>query len=580
MVIGCVSSTLRLAPLRAGFFAVLNQAVDFPLRPPDLVMDINRLGSMHQSRLSFMRELVRRIMRENWQIKPAMFDLDNQGFGTVIYTVDTPTQRYSYVLFSNYLADEDRNDRVIADKWDVTMALCMGEVDPLLLEDLRKNVPTQELGRYSANVMVLSRGNKSSRNFNYVVDQLANGQQPESSWLTKVGYLYRTTAVYGSGKFGMADWRKVKAKCPEFASPFAAEMFNCFMLRHFSIEQVEHLARVKSPTTAAALDLELKRYLGIGNSTGLGMAPFLIRHPKLISQWVLVREKAIAKVVNLGGSSSDTIDKLESMILKAQAHVRQTTVPDETQTSRNHVLISELGALVEWMKSVDYSDHQRNWCMLVEHAFKHTSLETQELLNSLLLELHPDLIDVAYSDVDETSVLEPETSVADIKQLIDSHYAWVQNFDFNDQAANHYFWYRSEEKMEPRLGQRFYEPGADKEMPLTIARMVSHVYRKLQQFDDSITVAELAYRTPKLHATVVRIQTMARECYGEIRGNLADIDMRPMDLLRCKLSFFGVSKFDPKSKLWVRNTMFQGAPIIADIGKHFEDDWFFPLAPN
>ena len=71
---------------------------------------------------------------------------------------------------------------------------------------------------------------------------------------------------------------------------------------------------------------------------------------------------------------------------------------------------------------------------------------------------------------------------------------------------------------------------------------------------------------------------MAQECYGEIRANLADIDMLPMDLLRCKLSFFGVSKFDPKSKLWVRNTMFQGAPSVADIGKPFKDDWCFPVA--
>ena len=50
----------------------------------------------------------------------------------------------------------------------------------------------------------------------------------------------------------------------------------------------------------------------------------------------------------------------------------------------------------------------------------------------------------------------------------------------------------------------------------------------------------------------------------------------PIHLLRCKLSFFGVGKFDPKSRLWVRNTMFQGAPIIDDIADDYKDDWFFP----
>jgi hypothetical protein len=45
------------------------------------------------------------------------------------------------------------------------------------------------------------------------------------------------------------------------------------------------------------------------------------------------------------------------------------------------------------------------------------------------------------------------------------------------------------------------------------------------------------------------------------------------------LSFFGVSKFDPKSRLWVRNTMFQGAPLVDDIGTDFADDWYFPVMP-
>ena len=53
-----------------------------------------------------------------------------------------------------------------------------------------------------------------------------------------------------------------------------------------------------------------------------------------------------------------------------------------------------------------------------------------------------------------------------------------------------------------------------------------------------------------------------------------------MHLLRAKLAFFGVSKFDPRSRLWVRNTMFQGAPLLEEIGQTFNDDWFMPLAPK
>ena len=134
---------------------------DFPLRSPEVVMDINRLGSMHQSRLSFMRQLMRVVMREQWRIEPSVTELDDHGYGTQVYTITTPNNIYSHVVFSDYLADEDRNDRVIAEKWDVTMTLCIGELSTAQLAEMRNNVPKQEAGRASSNMMVLSRGNKS-----------------------------------------------------------------------------------------------------------------------------------------------------------------------------------------------------------------------------------------------------------------------------------------------------------------------------------------------------------------------------------------------------------------------------------
>jgi hypothetical protein len=38
---------------------------------------------------------------------------------------------------------------------------------------------------------------------------LAKGIQPDQDLLSSVGYLMRTTAVYGSGKFGCADRAKI-----------------------------------------------------------------------------------------------------------------------------------------------------------------------------------------------------------------------------------------------------------------------------------------------------------------------------------------------------------------------------------
>ncbi|MBT5071879.1 MAG: hypothetical protein HOM60_07005, partial [Porticoccaceae bacterium] len=194
------------------------------MRPASQVMQLDRLGSFHQTRLSFMRTLVRRMVTENWQISTPVFDLDDQGYGTVVYQVEAKYGTFSYVLFSHYLDPECRNDRVIADQWDLTMALCEGTVDAEQLEFLRDNVPKQEAGRVDSRVMVLSRANRSARTFEYVVNELTNGRQPNIDVIAEVGYLYRTTAAYGSGKLGMADWEKVWTKHRDFARPFAAEM--------------------------------------------------------------------------------------------------------------------------------------------------------------------------------------------------------------------------------------------------------------------------------------------------------------------------------------------------------------------
>ncbi|MEM7359169.1 MAG: hypothetical protein AAF431_08730 [Pseudomonadota bacterium] len=551
-----------------------------PLRDPQTVMDIKRLGSMHQSRLSFMRALMRKVMREQWSIQTERMDLDKSGYGSVVYRVSAGENRYSFVAFSHQLADAERSDRVIAEKWDVTLALCMGEVDEARLARLQANVPKQEAGRASTDMLVLSRGNKSSRNFEYVVDELAAGRQPSMQKLAQVGYLYRTTAVYGSGKFGLADWQKVTSQCPEFASPFAAEMFSCFMLRHFSIEQAEHLAKIKSPSTAVPMQDAIKRFIGIGNATGLGMAPYLIRHPQLIAQWVLTRERAIARVLRDGELNQETLAEFLRILAKAVQHLDETMVADRDQTDRNRTAQQELLSLRDWLSNTKTTI--ATWSMLSNHVTKVASMETQELVNSILLEVFPDIADAQekYSGVDEGLRLVPEMLLSDLRRLIERHYRWALDIDFSQASANRYFWYRSEEKMEPRLGDRSNEPGVEKEMPLPIARLVRACYDRLCASTDisSSTVAQFVAQHPEQLGIVKRIQGMSQECYGEIRGNLADEHMLPLDLLRCKLSFFGVSKFDPKSKLWVRNTMFQGAPILTDIGKPFNDDWYFPVA--
>ena len=70
-----------------------------------------------------------------------------------------------------------------------------------------------------ASELILSRANRSLRLFDYVCESLAAGVQPEIDQLKDVGYLMRTTAVYGNGKFGVGDREEISNR-PELSVHF------------------------------------------------------------------------------------------------------------------------------------------------------------------------------------------------------------------------------------------------------------------------------------------------------------------------------------------------------------------------
>ena len=266
-------------------------AVQALLRPAATVMRAKRLGSFHPTRLSFSRSLLRRLARENWRFTRTQFELNARGYGHLVYEIETPKGLISFAGFSNYLAPEDRTDRVIAEKWDAAFALTAGRLSEEALARLAGSAPRQEAARFSADELVLSRANKSLRLFDSVAQALAAGRQPALADVVRVGYLMRTTAVYGNGKFGLADlgrlWRE-----GIFSLPYEAEMLMVYMIRQFSFDLIEHIARRMNPA-AVSLSATTRRALGIGNATGLGMAPFLVGHPALFNNWILARETAL-----------------------------------------------------------------------------------------------------------------------------------------------------------------------------------------------------------------------------------------------------------------------------------------------
>ena len=270
--------------------------MNIELRKPEFVMKLERLGSFHQSKLSFLRSFIREF--KEWDFKTFDFSLDKMGFGHIVYSVEKQNKKYSLICFSNHLDDSDRSDRVIATKWDASFVLFDGVPNQDDIQRLKDNVPLQEQGRVTEKELCLSRANKSVRIFDHVIDRLSQGKQPDTNLLYDVGYLYRTTAVYGSGKFGLADRIKIQDR-KELKGPFRLEMMLVYLARQFTFDIVNHVAFSRAPNTAVKLDDNIARNLGIGNSTGLGMAPFIVNHPALLNQWIMAKEKALLSIRSL-----------------------------------------------------------------------------------------------------------------------------------------------------------------------------------------------------------------------------------------------------------------------------------------
>lgn len=533
-------------------------------RSPDTVMCLARMGSAHPSRLSFLRVMLRRIKAEGWRFDRPVWQIDATGVGRAVYRAVGPERTYSLVAFAHDLPDQMRSDRVIATAWDATFALFDGTPDASDLDRLAANVPLQEAGRISRHELTLLRANRSVRLFGHVVDRLAAGCQPDAAEIDAVGYLMRTTAVYGSGKFGAADRASIADRA-EMTGPFQAEMLSVWLVRAFSVDLVEHLAAVQGGIAAVRLDRGLRRRLGVGNATGLGMAPFLVRHPVLLNNWMMAREEALARVRALPDVGVAENAAFANALIAAQDNAARWRSTHPVQLAKLADLRADLSQLVAHVATDWDKTKVEPWNALWLWGEENLSLEGQEQLLSLLLEPHGALVDgladCMTADEDAAFGIDGAMSVTCLRGLLNERYAWALGQDYADPQVSARFWYVSQEKLEPRLGERYAEAGSEREQPLDIARQADALITALLDWPGDAPLAGFLLACPEHRHIVRRVQAAERRPFAEIRDNLIGANVLPIDLLRCKLAFFGATHFDPRSDRWVRISLFQGAPF-------------------
>ena len=549
--------------------------MNIELRDPNIIMKLSRLGSFHQSRLSFLRSFLSEF--KDWQYNRDLFDLDQEGYGTAVYSFKKKDRVYSLICYANKINDDERSDRVIATKWDAAFTLHDGVPLKEDIDRLRNEVPKQEVGRLSYKELTLSRANKSVRIFDHVVESLSNGNQPDLELLEKVGYLYRTTAVYGSGKFGLADRFRIKNR-EEINGPFRLEMMLVYLVRQFTFDQVNHVAKNKNPNSAVKLDPKICRNLGIGNSTGLGMAPFIVNHPTLLNNWILSREIALKKIREIKIVKTQDRDLFKDCVKSSLKNITSWNTESEYQLKKIKLLLKDIKKFISFLENK--FDFQKDYPFNEIYLWleKETCEECIEYVVSIMMEPFGDIVQPLVgqmsSEEEKYFNIPTERNVGDLKKILENKYSDILKINFNIEESNQKFWFISKNKEEPRLANRFEENGADLEQPLAIARDIKKLYERLLPLKDNLKINQFLIDNSDLRHVVRRAFIIEKFPYSEIQDNTIGENLVPIDMLRLKLSFFGALKFDPRSDKWLRICMFQGAPLPNEL-KDYDEQWVY-----
>ena len=337
------------------------------------------------------------------------------------------------------------------------------------------------------------------------------------------------------------------------------------------------MQKIKIPKKAVKLDTEICRNLGIGNSTGLGMAPFIVNHPTLLNNWVYARETVLKKIREIKNVKNEDIELFKNCLIKSIKSISSWNTQSEFQIKKIKQLKIDLDKSYKYINNLDTKiDYIFNEIYIwAENNLKD---ECIECLVSLMMEPYDEIVNPMISkmssDEDKYFDIPTDRTIEDLRNILEINYSNILKIDFSTKESNQNFWFISKNKEEPSLADRYLQNGSELEQPLAIARDVKKLYEKISNVKNSSTVGTFLIENNDLRHVVRRAFIIEKFPYAEIQDNIIGSNLMPIDMLRLKLSFFGANKFDPRSDKWLRICMFQGAPLPNELNK-FNDQWIY-----
>ena len=454
------------------------------------------------------------------------------------------------------------------------------------IDSERVEIPLLYRGRATPNALVWCRANRSMRGFNATLEALSNGQQPSIDDLNSVCYLMRNTGLDGNGTFGTRSFPSLGAEHP-LGGVLQAQILNAYLMRELSCDLVEHLAKLRSDK-AVPLSPAIRRYLGVGNGSALGLIFYIQKHPRLLASWIGAREKTLAAALGLELGKGDAGIAMLCELLRHTVRFRREDRMMYDTFAASAQVADELQSVLPRLEALGAT------CLLdgakVRYPLDRVALdlaangapESYETFSSLIMELVPDTADAAVRAVaghDELSI-NPTATVREIRERLTQDYAWALKMDLQADGAQAYIWYKSETAEEPRRGLRTEVPAA-RNLGLDLPDGMQALMRDLGNAPDDQSMSRFLLAHPQHRLFVARVQSLAGNPFHTPMANINAADFIPIDLVRLmNVAFHGIDKTRDYLQRNLRGVLFQGAPSRDDLRNGDGARWFFPREPR
>jgi len=554
------------------------------LTDPALLMRPERLQSLAPSRLSASRAVLERMVAEGWTIERVAFDVNERSEGDALYRVRAGERVFDFVVFGFEPDLTSRTGRITEKNWDMMGALVEGETTPADRAVTREELPKLYAGRAIAGTLTWARSNRSFRAFEHVVDSLAAGRQPETRFLGEIGYLMRNTGLDGNGTFNTRSFLALEDDHP-LRDPLHAQLFSAYLMREYAADLVDALALHRNPA-AVQLSPDLRRMVGIGNGSALGLLFFVNTHPHLVDAWLTERQVAIfeASQVVVAADSADAARWLTQLGHAAAFYdadpylYHRFADPQVVATD----LARAISVLREQLATGSTSGED-----LLEALVAEVSLEAWEVVAAGLLELLPAERVRAALDagiVSEVSLSDPLMTVSDLQAQLEFDYGWALTTEMDRPGARHYVWYKSADAEEPRRGPAA-EVASGRNWALDLPSDLQLLDTTLGGYGPDDLVGSVLADHPEQRGAIERVQSLAGGRLHSPHMNMLDEDFVPVSIVRfMNAAVHGLDRtVDEGDDRNVLGLIFLGAPTAADLNEGRVgdlSDWRYPALPT